>query len=298
MNLDLNDVLVFARVVEAGGFSAAAKRLGLPKSTVSRRVARLEKDLGARLLQRTTRKLSLTDAGSVYYGHCNRVLNELDAAQRTVSNLQDSPRGVLRVTAPNDVGFVFLGDLVAEYQAKYPEVQVVAELSTRHVDLVAEGFDVALRGGNLRDSSLVARKLNRSRSRLFASSKYLKRYGTPKKPEDLAEHRCLLVGHNVLNSTWSLRGPKGDVQVDVSGSISSNDYGFLKRAALAGSGIANLPRTVCPAKESLQRVLPEFSGAETGLYAVYPTAHQLSPKVRSFIDMAAKFVDRLVADGD
>ena len=290
MSPNLNDVLVFSRVVEAGGFTAAAARLGLPKSTVSRRVMRLERALGARLLQRTTRKLRLTDAGAIYYGHCNRVLSELEAAERCINKLEESPRGVLRVTAPGDVG-PFLAELVVTYQARYPEVVVVAELSTRQVDLVAEGFDVALRGGHLRDSSLMARRLASARSRLWASPGYLQKCGEPTTPQQLQDHGCLLFGVNIPQATWRLTGPSGDVQVDVSGPLSSNDLGFLRDAAVAGAGIANLPGLSGKPPTPLVRVLPDYEGSASGLYAVYPSSQLLSPKVRCFIDLAAELVE-------
>lgn len=295
MNVDLNDVVVLVRVVETGSFSAAARRLGVPKSTVSRRISRLEKELGVRLLQRTTRKLNLTDAGKLYYQRCSKVLTDLDEVQRTIGNMQSEPRGTLRLSAPNDMAQPFVAGLIADYCARYPDVRVVVEISTRFVDLVAEGFDLALRAGSLQDSSLVARRLSKFQARLYASPEYLARAGVPQSPEALRKHRCLLLGAERNAAVWQLSGPDGVSRVEVVGAVTSNDVLLLRGAAVAGMGIVNLPILTCADEEQsgrLVRVLPEYGGTESGLYAVYPTGQQLSPKVRRFIELAVEHAAR------
>src|SRR5262245_55668592 len=184
--MDLNEIAVFTRVVQAGSFTAAAKVLGMPKSTVSRKVSDLEERLNARLLQRTTRKLSLTDAGRTYFDHGLRIVNELEEAERAVGSLQDTPRGLLRVTAgPNSA---WLGDIVAEFLKRYPEVQLDLVCTARSVDLVEERFDLGIRAGTLADSSLIARSLGSATWFLVATAGYLRKRGRPRTPHDLAKH--------------------------------------------------------------------------------------------------------------
>jgi DNA-binding transcriptional LysR family regulator len=291
MAIDLNDVVYLARVVETGSFSAAARRLAVPKSTVSRRIARLEKDLGVRLLQRTTRKLGLTDAGELYYQYCSRALSQLDEGQRLLSHMQQAPSGTLRLTAPPDLAQPLVGQLVAEFGRRFPEVHVVAEMTTRVVDLVAEGFDLAIRAGTLSDSSLVARRLATFGIYLWASPEYLANARPLKQPSDLRRHRCLLLGSERTRATWTLQGPSGIVAVDVEGELASNDVTLLRRAAVAGRGVARLPTITCFEEEGarrLVRVLPEFQCGEAGVYAVFPSGAHLSPKVRAFVELAVE----------
>src|SRR5687768_10841065 len=188
--MDLNEIVVFAQVVRSGSFSAAAAKLGMPKSTVSRKVSELEERLKARLLQRTTRKLSLTDVGRTYYDYCARIAAEVADAERAVSSLQDAPRGLLRVTAGANA--TFLGPIVSDFLARYPEVQLELFCTTRTVDLVEERFDLAIRAGALADSSLIGRSLGSGKWFLVATPEYLKKRGRPRKPEDLKKHECLL----------------------------------------------------------------------------------------------------------
>ena len=294
---DLDAVLAFTRVAQLRSFSAAAKKLGLPKSTVSRRVAGLERRLGARLLHRTTRKLGLTDVGELYFSRCERVIAELEEAERAVMELQTSPRGTLRVTTPADFGFDSIARVTAAFQLAYPEIQVLLTATNERLDLVAGGFDVALRAGSLPDSSLVARKLLSVDSGLFASPEYLARRGTPQRLADLARHDCILFGTDRLHATWQLYGSEGEVDVEVSGRFASNDFNFVRGAALSAIGIARLPIYGCSEQEhdrKLVRVLPEYSGRGGSLYAVYPSQRHLTPKVRAFVDFAAENVGRLL----
>src|SRR5713101_7275743 len=190
--MDLNEILVFARVVQAGSFTAAAAALGMPKSSVSRKVSDLEERLKSRLLQRTTRKLSLTDVGRTYYDYCARIVGEIEDGERAVSRLQEAPRGLLRVTAPINVAF--LGPIVSDYLKRYPEVRLDLFCTGRTVDLVEERFDVAIRAGTLADSTLIARSLGSAGWLLVATPAYLKKHGRPRTPEDLKKHDCMFFG--------------------------------------------------------------------------------------------------------
>src|SRR5580698_3598481 len=209
--MDLNEILVFTRVVQAGSFTAAAAELGMPKSTVSRKVSELEERLKSRLLQRTTRQFNLTDAGRTYYDHCARIVGEIEDAERAVSSLQETPRGLLRVTAP--VNAAYLGPIVSDYLKRYPEVRLDLFCTGRNVDLVEERFDVGIRAGVLADSTLIARSLGSARWFLIATPAYLKRRGRPRSPEDLKAHDCLFFG--VAPGGAGVRLEKGDEAVQV-----------------------------------------------------------------------------------
>src|SRR5688572_16979497 len=211
MTRDLNDTLIFVKVVEHGSFIAAAKALRLPKTTVSRKVQELETRLGAQLLQRTTRKLGLTEAGNVYFEHSQRIARDLEEAENAVGQLQGGPRGWLRITAPYSVGITWIAPLLGEFHARHPEVRVEMLLSNESLDLIAKEIDVALRVGNLPDSSLQARRLAVFRTQVYASPGYLERHGEPLRPEDLQHHRALAMQKqrgNGGNYTWPLSDGK------------------------------------------------------------------------------------------
>jgi DNA-binding transcriptional LysR family regulator len=289
----LDAVLAFTRVAQLRTFSAAAKKLGLPKSTVSRRVAGLERRLGAQLLHRTTRKLHLTDIGELYFARCERVIAELEEAERAVLELQAVPRGTLRVTTPADFGLDLPARLIAAFQLAYPDVQVLVTATNERMDLVAGGFDVALRAGTLPDSALVARKLLSMHSGLYASPEYIARRGAPTRPQQLAEHDCIIFGRDRLQTSWRLHGPEGDVEVEVTGRFGCNDFNFARGAAISGIGIARLPAFGCSEDEQqrqLVRVLPDHIGDGGSLFAVYPSQRHLTPKVRAFVDYAVEHI--------
>ncbi|WP_437663454.1 LysR family transcriptional regulator [Sorangium sp. So ce1182] len=287
---DLNEIAVFTRVVQAGSFTRAARELGMPKSTVSRKVSELEARLGAQLLRRTTRKLSLTDVGTAYYERCARIVAELDDADRTVTQMQEGPRGLLRVTAPLHFGWV--GGVVAEYLRVHPEVSVEVVCTDRVVDLVAEGFDVALRFGAPSDTSLVARRLGALPRYLVAAPAYLARRGAPRAPADLA-------GHDVVASAgarageppgarWVLHRGARRAEVRVAPRATANNLEVLHRVVLAGVGIGMLPAMRCEQdvrEGRLARVLDEWSPVEVPLHVVYPGTRHLSPKVKVFLDL-------------
>jgi DNA-binding transcriptional LysR family regulator len=287
MDKDLNDIAVFVAVVEARSFTKAGKQLGLPRSSVSRRVAQLEKRLGARLLQRTTRNLKLTDLGERYYGLCARSLSDIDEAERMILAAQAVPRGRLRITAPGDIGIHFLAPLITEFTRRYPDVQVDVMLTQRVVDLVGEGFDLALRAGPLPDSSLIARRIGGGSRRLVASPSYLERRGSPDKPADLSEHCCIVANDPRSQPTWTLLAKHDQVDVPVDGPIRVNDFSFAAEAAISGAGIAYLPTFLCRdplADGRLVRILPDYQSAPGSLHVVYPSATHVSATVQAFRD--------------
>ena len=287
--MDLNQSAIFVRVVQAGSFSAAARQLSMPKSTVSRKVSELEQRLGARLLQRTTRKLGLTDAGRTYYERTARIVGEIGEAEDAVGRMQAAPRGLLRVTAP--LGFRALGPIVADYLEKYGDVQVDLVCTDRRVDLVEERFDVAMRAGSLQDSTLVGRKLGTLKSVLVAAPSYCKAHGTPRTPADLQKHVCITFGVGATPNVWNLAADGKQAVVRVSPRLSVNDMDIMRDSALAGIGIAWLGEFICAEdirKRRLRHVLPDWHSAEIPLHALYPTTRQLSPKVITFVDHLSK----------
>jgi LysR family transcriptional regulator AphB len=291
--MDLNDVAVFERVVNEGSLTAAAARLGQPKSSVSRALSRLESDLGVRLLQRTTRRLHLTEAGQVFFDRTRRVLGDLREAEQAVTQLQESPRGNLRLTMPVELGMKFMGRVVAEFMLRHPEVSMEVELSGRVVNMVDEGFDLALRIGEFRDSSLVARRLGNLSARFYASPSYLGRRGVPKKPEDLQGHEVILFMQPKENTVQLFREPLRDgsqgkaCKLTLSGRLTVNNVSMACDAAVAGIGIALMPAFLCAdavAAGQLLPVLPEFRVCNGGLYAMYPSRDHMPTALRAFLD--------------
>jgi DNA-binding transcriptional LysR family regulator len=283
--MDLNDILVFAKVVEAGSFIGASRSLGVPKSTVSRKVSALEEHLGARLLQRSTRKQSLTDVGQAFYQHAVRVVAEAEEAELVVDRMQDVPRGLLRITTP--LSFGYLGPFVASFLKRYPEVQIEMVCADRIVDLIQEGFDIAVRAGHLVDSTLIARRLGTLRSYVVAAPAFLKQHGNPKAPHDLARFDCVVFGAGTDRTTWRLRGRGKTLTVDVRTRFIVNDFDFLDEAVRSGLGIGMLPVFRCIEHlrtKKLTRVLPQWCSLETPLHAVYPSTRHLSPKTAAFLD--------------
>lgn len=292
LSLDtLVGMAVFARVVDDGGFSAAARRLGLSKSAVSKQVAALEDRLGARLLNRTTRRMSLTEAGAALIARCRRVLAEAEAAADAVGVLQGAPAGVLRVAAPMTFGTMHLAPAIPAFLERHPAVSVDLSLNDRMVDLVEEGFDVALRIARLANSSLMARKLAPMRRVMAASPDYLARRGVPVGLADLAGHDCLSYSYIVAGDEWRFTGPDGEQSVQPSGRLRANNGEVLREAALAGSGIAVLPTFIAGpdlAAGRLVQVLPDYDNRSSAVYAVWPSGRHPSPKLRAFIDFLAE----------
>lgn len=285
MKADPEDVIAFVQVATHGSFSRAARELGVPKSSVSRRIQKLEQTLSTQLLQRTTRTLHLTEAGLAYYERSRRALEELTSAEHVLEGMLEAPTGVLKLSLP-----IGLEDRAAQvlrvYAERYPNVRVIADVSNTQVDLVRDGYDLALRAGLLQDSALIARKLVDSQIALWASPAYVDRHGEPKALEELATHRVLLFGSS-LNTTWELTGPSGIERVKVSGVLAANTFSLLVTAAIDGRGIAALPRQASASAE-LVRVLPDYCMPSPALYVVYPSANYLSPKVRTFIEVCVE----------
>jgi DNA-binding transcriptional LysR family regulator len=283
--VDLNEILVFARVVQAGSFTAAAGALGMPKSTVSRKVSELEERLKSRLLQRTTRKLSLTDVGRTYYDYCARIVGEIEDAERAVSRLHEAPRGLLRVTAP--VNAAFLGPIVGDYLQRYPEVRIDLLCTARTVDLVEERFDVGIRAGTLADSTLISRSLGSAKWFLVATPAYLKKRGRPRTPDDLKKHDGLLFGVGIEGAGVRVEKADKSAQVALSARLMVSDVDILHAVATAGQGIALLPAFRCVEDlraHRLERVLPDWNAPSTPVHVVYPSTRHLSPKVKTFVD--------------
>jgi DNA-binding transcriptional LysR family regulator len=291
--MDLNELVVFAKVVEAGSFVGASRELSIPKSTVSRKVSELEERLGARLLQRTTRQLSLTDAGRAYYRHAARVLHELGEAELAVTRMQEVPRGLLRVTTPINVAY--LGRLFTTFLEAFPEVSLELVCTQRVVDLVEEGFDVSLRIGRLADSSLIARYLGSEKSHVVASPAFLAGRTLPKHPDDLKGVPVLAFGALPDPQTWRLVRGDEHAKVSFEPRFVVNDLDLVHRAVLEGIGVALLPsHRICDDLNEgrLARVLPEWCAPATPFHAVYPSTRHLSPKVKAFVDhLQEKFAE-------
>ncbi len=283
--MDLNEILVFCKVVRAGSFIGASRELRMPRSTVSRKVAELEAQLGATLLHRTTRKIGLTDAGRAFYRHAERVVTEIEHAELAVSRLQAIPRGVLHVTTPLNMSF--LDSIIASFLARYPEVDLRMTATDRVVDLIEDGFDVGIRAGRLSDSSLIARKLGVLRSVIVASPEFLKRNGRPEVPLDLETLDCLLFSGSAAQARWTLTHKGKTVVITVKARLVVNDLNLLIETACSGLGIALLPLHRCQeelGQRQLIRVMNAWSSGDAPLHALYPSARHLSPKVKAFLD--------------
>ncbi|MCG8690135.1 MAG: LysR family transcriptional regulator [Minwuiales bacterium] len=288
---NLAGMAVFAAVVEARSFSSAAVRLALSKSAVSKQVSRLEDRLGARLLNRTTRRLSLTEVGETFYRHCVRVLEEAEAAEQAVTHLHEEPRGRIKINAPMSFGILHLADAIPDFLARYPQVTVDIDLSDRFVDLIEEGYDLAIRIANLNDSSLIARRLAPVRRIVAGSPAYFAARGVPERPADLKDHNCLRYTYVADGREWRFRGSDGEEAIEVSGSMRANNSDVLRGAALAGVGLMMAPTFIVGDEVRagrLRPVLTEFEIADLGIYAVYPHKRHLSPKVRAFVDFLAE----------
>ena len=290
---DLMDMAAFARVVEASSFSGAARELGVSKSAVSKQVSRLEDRLGVRLLNRTTRRLSLTEAGARFYEGCQRMLAEAEGAREAVTPLAAAPRGVLRVNAPMTFGVRHLSPALPALMARCPELSVDLVLNDRVVDLVEEGFDVGLRIGQLRESSLIARRLADAPMLVCAAPGYLERAGVPARPEDLGGHPCLIYSYIEAGTVWRCRSADGGAaRVRVKGRLVANNGEALLAAARAGLGICRLPSFIvgdAVRAGDLVRLLPAWQvHPAAGIHAIYPAHRHLSPKVRVFVDFLAE----------
>jgi DNA-binding transcriptional LysR family regulator len=285
---------VFAAVVEAGGFTLAAERLGLSRAAASKHVLALEQRLGARLLNRTTRRVNVTDAGRAFYERCRHILADLEDAERSAGELYKEPRGELRVIAPTNFGLAEIGTAITDLVIAYPRLRINLTLNDRVTDPIEGGFDIAISVGRPRGTSLslVVRKLNTSRRILCAVPDYLARRGTPQRPEDLTQHDCLTYGYLENPDEWHLIGSDGERVVKVSGPIVTSHRQILGTAALRGVGIAYGPAVFFRDDLDAGRlvlVLPKFRLPEATIYAVYPAGRQRSAKVKAFNDFMKRY---------
>ncbi|MCY1289670.1 HTH-type transcriptional regulator DmlR [compost metagenome] len=280
--MGLDDALVFTRVVECHSFTLAAQVLGMQKSTVSRRIALLEERLGVRLLNRTTRKLRLTEVGQAYYERCRQIMLDFAEAEQAVMQLQQEPSGLLRISAPIEFGQLFLGRVLGAFMRQYPQITAEVELTSRNVDVVEEGVDIAITLGQPQDSTLIARKLFESRRCFYASPDYLAANGTPQVSAELAGHRAVLLPSDSPRY-WPLLGES----VPCQRVLFCNNVTFVREAVIAGAGISGLPAMIC--EEALEagllvELLPQARLPSGELYAVYPSRRFQAMKVKAFLD--------------
>ncbi len=283
----LDAMNAFTKVVATGGYAEAARTLGLTRSAVSKAVMELERLLGARLLDRTTRRVAPTEAGLAYYERCVALLADVEETEMQISRLHDEPRGVLKVNAPMSFGTLYLASAVADFVARYPDLRIELTLNDRFIDPLEEGVDVTVRIGVLADSSLIARRLAPARRVLVASPRYIAKNGSPTAIGDLAKHRCLAYGQMAAGQRWQLTHGAKTVSVQITSSLCSNNGEVLRAAALKGNGIANLPTfLVGPDIKAgrLEIVLPESPPTELAIHALYAPNRYLAAKTRVFVD--------------
>jgi DNA-binding transcriptional LysR family regulator len=289
--MDLDGIAIFVKVLQAGNFSRAAKLLGMPNSTVSAKVAALEKRLGVTLLQRTTRRLRPTQAGAAYFERSVRALEELQAAEHELESARGAkPHGRLRVTAPVDVGHRIVPALVHQYLEAHPQMELELIITNRVLDLVSDGIDLAVRAGTLKDSGLIARRFELGHFGLWASPDYLAQHPAPRHPKELTQHQCLRFAQ--FKNGVRLTNGKDTVTIPCRGRLTVDDLETLRALALYGMGIAFMPSFLCAEEnkqDKLARVLPQWRGDRVSLSLVYPAQRFVPAKVRAFIAVAEQF---------
>ncbi|MEM9433563.1 MAG: LysR family transcriptional regulator [Pseudomonadota bacterium] len=284
----LTEMEAFATVVDQGGFTDAARKMGISKSAVSKHVSSLETRLGARLLNRTTRRVSPTEIGLAYYDRARRVLNDAGEADALVSSMQSAPSGLLRISVATDFGVNHMSPILGDFLVDYPDITVNMVLNNRFVELISEGFDLAIRIGEMEDSSLRARKLTETSKKLIASPEYFEQFGRPQKIDDLNDHKLLHYSNQSAGNVWKLTAPSGEKrQVRTQGWLTVNDGQSLLNACVSGLGIAYLPSFLYAEalRDGLvEDAMPDLPLETQGIYAVYPPGRYTQPKVRTFID--------------
>jgi len=286
----MTSMATFVKVVESGGFSAAARALSISPSMVTAHVQSLEERLGIRLLNRSTRRVSLTEVGHAYYERCLQILAEMEDADRIAQALQSTPRGTLRLNTSIAIP-PLLAPVIAEFVALYPEVSINLTMTDRMIDLVEEGFDLAVRNMAVPDSSLIVRRVATYRFVVCGAPGYLAARGTPRWPSDLVHHNCLVYSQSVWGNEWRFDGPQGEQSVAVSGNLQANSDNALRLAAVHGQGLALAPSFLLIDEIKAGRLVPvlsEFLQTEHAINAIYPHRHHLSAKVRTFIDLLVK----------
>ena len=295
--IQVDAVELFARVAELRSFRGAADALGVPRSTVSRRISELERSLGTRLLQRTTRSVELTSAGKTYLRAVGPALGAIVEAGRALGASSEETAGRLRVTAPVTLGEGLLGDVVAECLARHPQISIEVVLTDRQVELVEEKFDLAFRTGTLKDTSLVAHELGRAQPRCFAAREYLRDRGTPRTPRDLLRHDCILFTPLSPRGRWTFRSRGRTVEVPVRGRLVVNSMPLALDAAMRGLGIVRLPRALVVeslAAKQLEEVLDTYAPPARPAYAVHPSGGRVAPAARVFLEIAKRHLARHV----
>ena len=283
----LDGVAVFVGVINTGSFTAAAQALGHSTSYVSKEITRLEKRLGSRLLNRTTRTLSLTDAGRSYYERCSQIIIDAENAERSLSQLQDKPRGLLRVNAPLSIGSKYLLDSFPEFMRRFPDITFEVEFNDRMIDVVAEGYDVVIRAGKIKDSNLVARQLTLSKSVIVASPAYLQKHGRPKHVGELAQHACVAYSLIPNPTTWDFEKAGNRCSVVIKPRLIGNNAELEVAMLVNGVGIGRIPLFCCENEidnGGLEIILADYEQPEIGVYAVFPHRQYLTAKVRVFVD--------------
>lgn len=292
----LNAMKLYCRIVEAGQLSIAADQLNLSNGAVSKQLSKLENHLGGRLLNRTTRRLTPTEAGLAYYEQAKAILETVEEAECAVTGLTTEPRGTLKINAPMSFGSRYLGELLAKYNQKYPQVKIDITLHDRQIDLIEEGYDLAIRIAELKDSTLIARRLAPCNLVICASPAYLEKYGEPETADDLKDHQCLLYSYVDSGKRWMLDGPSSNDQkqtkhIPINGSLMANNGNLLCDALVNGMGIAIMPTFIAGdaiREGNAKIILPEWKPKSPDISLLYPSVKFLSVKVRAFIDLAAE----------
>lgn len=289
--INLDDMRLFAMAAQSKSLTEASKRLGIPKQTLSRRLAALERQLGLQLMMRTTRQLKLTDIGAAYAARCADIVRQAEDATRSLTDTQQEPRGILRISADPVFGEAFVSELAIAYAVQFPDVELDVVLTRRHVNLIEEGFDIAFRVGHVDRTGLTATPLRPAHVKFCASPDYIARSGAPQRPEDLADHQCILVLSEGTSLRWPLRSAKS-AMTTVTGRLRFTSFAMAHMAALAGLGIAIFPEFTCTDDIEggrLMSVLDDHVADIGPVSVVHPTQRYLAPRVRKFVDLT---VDR------
>ncbi len=298
--MDLNEVAIFIKVIQTRSFSQAAKQLGMPNSTVSSKISTLEKRLGITLIQRTTRRLNITAAGEAYYKRCVKGIQEIELAESELASTQSEPQGLIRVTAPVELGNTLLPEIVSRYIKQYSRVSVELILTDRTTDLLTENIDLAIRAGNMKDSTLIVKKLGAVSFAAFAAPKYLKINGNPSHPKELKNHQCLHFTPQGI-SDWKLVSRQGLQVVSAPGRVFINDLNIVKGFAIAGQGIALLPTFSCYPDilaGKLVRILPEWRTQASPVHFAYPAQKFVASKLSAFMLLAGDQIKNRLAEYD
>ena len=295
MMQNLNDMIIFAKVAESQGISPAARALRIPKSKVSRRMQALEDELGVGLLERSTRSVHLTEAGSIFYQHCKRMVEEAESARISVNQLMEAPRGLLRINTSVSIGQYLIAPHLSEFMAAYPEIKIDLQLENRRVDVIAEGYDVVVRVGDLPDSEMVSKRLLKGRALMYASPDYLKKNGAPKKLGDIQQHRVLVMSDVPKSDQWTLQNRQQLENITIFPQVTTNDFPSLLRLTTSGAGIALLPDFLSRGYQErgeLQQVLPQWKSPAYALHALYPSHRGLTLKTRAWLDFFSEKLNR------